>query len=232
MAETMLLNTASNGLPPAAPVPTTAATGGTVADGVYGVKVTYVTATGETVGSVNGPVTTAGGGFSTITIPSPTAIPTATGWYAYITQVGGSTFTRQQASGSPTAVGTALTLTAPPTSNGAQPPPTAGATGTTLDFGSGNTMTRVAAMMTCDPTVLTATITINGAADGSTMVPIVTFTGGLRCSAVWFNPDIHVPGVQRGPHQLHRHRERVRAGRFPWRCVSVQRRRLYRHVLS
>ena len=187
MAETMLLNTASNGLPPAAPVPTTAATGGTIADGVYGVKVTYVTATGETVGSVNGPVTTAGGGFSTLTVPSPTAIPTATGWYAYVTQVGASTFTRQQTSGSPTAVGTALTLTAPPTSNGAQPLPTAGATGTTLDFGSGNPMVRVSAMMTCDPGVTAATITVNGSADASTFVPILTFTGGLRCSAMWFN---------------------------------------------
>ena len=72
MADSLLLNTASNGLPPAAPVPTTAASGGTVAAGVYGVELTYVTAPGETAGSVSGPVTTSGA-TSTITIPSPTA---------------------------------------------------------------------------------------------------------------------------------------------------------------
>ena len=186
MADSLLLNTASNGLPPAAPVPTTAASGGTVAAGVYVVELTYVTATGETAGSVSGPVTTSGA-TSTITIPSPTAAPGATGWYAYVTQVGGTSYTRQQTAGSPTALGTALTLTAPPTSNGAAPLLTAGATGTTQDFGSGNTMVRVSAHMTCDPGVTAATITVNGSADASTFVPILTFTNGLRCSAAWFN---------------------------------------------
>ena len=65
---------------------------------------------------------------STLTVASPAANANATGWYAYITQVGGSTYTRQQTAGSPTAIGTGLTLTAPPTSTGAQPPTVAGVT--------------------------------------------------------------------------------------------------------
>lgn len=108
---------------PVAPVTTTAATGGTVAAGTYQTVVTYVNPAGETVGSASGPITTSGA-TSTITIPSPAASGNATGWYAYVSQVGGATAsaTRQQAAGSPTAIGTALTLTAPPTSTGASLP--------------------------------------------------------------------------------------------------------------
>lgn len=120
--QAMLLGTNNAPLyPPIAPVPTTAASGGTVLAGVYGVEVTYVNAAGETTGSVAGTVTTTGS-VSTITIPSPIAATGATGWYAYVTQVGGSTYTRQQTPGSPTAIGTALTITAPPSSGGANPP--------------------------------------------------------------------------------------------------------------
>ena len=110
---------------PAAPVPTTATTGGTVAAGTYPVVVTYVNGAGETVGSAAGSVTTTGT-TSTITVPSPAASTGATGWYAYVGQAGAaaSTATRQQAAGSPTAIGTALTLTAPPTSTGATAPTT------------------------------------------------------------------------------------------------------------
>lgn len=107
---------------PATPVPSTNASGGTIANGVYGVEISYVYASGgETLPSANGPVTTTGTGISTITVPSPPASPGATGWYAYVTQVNGATFTRQQTAGSPTAIGTGLTLTAPPTSTGANP---------------------------------------------------------------------------------------------------------------
>ena len=107
---------------PAQPVPTTSPAGGTVADGTYQARVTYVNANGESLASTAGSVTAAGGGTSTLTIPSPSASPGATGWYAYVTQPGGSTFTRQQTAGSPTAIGTPLTITAPPTAGGAQPP--------------------------------------------------------------------------------------------------------------
>ena len=111
------------GLPaPAQPVPTTAPAGGTVADGTYQVRVTYVNAAGESLASTAGSVTAAGGGTSTLTIPSPRRQPGATGWFGYCTQAGGATFTRQQAPGSPTAIGTPLVLTAPPTSGGAAPP--------------------------------------------------------------------------------------------------------------
>lgn len=107
----------------------TAATGGTIAAGTYLAVVSVVTPLGETIGSAVSSIVTTGT-TSTITIPSPTGIPlgpaspnftAATGWYAYVTQVGGSTFTRQQAAGSPTPIGTSLVLTAPPTSTGVNP---------------------------------------------------------------------------------------------------------------
>jgi hypothetical protein len=119
-SDTLVLLAAALGAP-ATPAPTTATTGGTVLAGTYGVKVTYVNANGESVASAMGTVTTTGS-TSTITVPSPSAKTSATGWYAYVTQAGGSTFTRQQLAGHPTAIGTSLTLTAPPTSSGLQPP--------------------------------------------------------------------------------------------------------------
>jgi hypothetical protein len=115
--------------PPPAPVPTTLGSGGTILAGTYGVIVSYTNAAGESVGSASGSVTTTGS-TSTITIPSPPTVPGATGWYAYVTQLGGTIYTRQQAPGSPTALGTNLTLTAPPTSSGTNPlnAPTTGST--------------------------------------------------------------------------------------------------------
>jgi hypothetical protein len=107
---------------PGTPVTSTATSGGTVANGTYKVETTYVTAVGETVASVSTTQVTTGTNISTLTVNSPAAATGATGWYAYWTQAGGSTYTRQQAAGSPTAIGTNLTLTAPPTSTGANPP--------------------------------------------------------------------------------------------------------------
>ena len=107
--------------PPAAPTLGTATTGGTIHDGTYSVIVSYVNANGETVGSIATAQVTSGGNLSTLTINSPASASGATGWYAYVTQNGGSSYTRQQAAGSPTAIGTNLVLTAPPTSSGAAP---------------------------------------------------------------------------------------------------------------
>jgi hypothetical protein len=106
---------------PSAPSPTNTGSGGTVLAGVYGVKITYVNAYGETVGSTAGTTTTSGS-LSVITVPSPTVSGNASGWYAYVTQAGGSTYTRQQTLGSPTAIGKSLVISAPPTSSGAAPP--------------------------------------------------------------------------------------------------------------
>jgi PKD repeat protein len=107
----------------APPIPTlsTASSGGAIAAGAYQVAVTYVTAAGETLASASRTVTTSGS-TSTLTITSPPAVNGATGWYAYVTQAGGTSYTRQQTAGSPTAIGTNLTLTAPPTGTGAAPP--------------------------------------------------------------------------------------------------------------
>lgn len=107
---------------PAAPGTSTVASGGTVANGTYQVVVTLVNAAGESIASASASQVTTGTNISTLTVNSPTAGGGATGWYAYVTQAGGSVYTRQQAAGSPTNIGTNLTLTAPPTSTGANPP--------------------------------------------------------------------------------------------------------------
>lgn len=115
---------------PSAPGVAFATTGGTVLAGTYQVVATYVNAQGETIASTASPVTPTGS-TATITITSPAAAAYATGWYAYVSQAGGTALaaTRQQAAGSPTAIGTNLVLTAPPTSTGlvAQLANTAGA---------------------------------------------------------------------------------------------------------
>lgn len=115
--------------PPAAPALQSAAVGGTVLAGTYGVILTYVNAQGETTGSVASSITTSGS-TSTLTIPTPAPSGTATGWYAYVTQANGVTFTRQQAPGSPSAIGVSLVVTAPPSGGGASVPSsnTSGAT--------------------------------------------------------------------------------------------------------
>lgn len=109
---------------PAAPTVSNSGTGGTVPAGVYQVQVTFVNAFGETVASASGSTTTTGT-TSTITITAPDGkqpVGNAVGWYAYVTQAGGSTYYRQQAAGSPTLLGNNLTLTANPTTTGANPP--------------------------------------------------------------------------------------------------------------
>lgn len=115
---------------PAAPTTGTATSGGTVLAGTYLVVVTLVNAAGESIASASASQVTTGS-TSTLTVNSPAAGGGATGWYAYVTQAGGSTYTRQQTAGSPTNIGTNLTLTAPPTSTGANPP-TVNTTGGTL----------------------------------------------------------------------------------------------------
>lgn len=134
----------AEGFVPAAPAPTNSGSGGTILAGTYQVMVSLIRADGtETLASAPGSTTTSGT-TSTITIPSPASIvgPVApqflpyTGWYAYVTQLGGQTFTRQQTAGQPTALGTSLVITAPPTSSGANPPQTDPA-GTTIDQANG-----------------------------------------------------------------------------------------------
>lgn len=104
---------------PAAPMPTTATTGGTVAANTYYGVVTYTNAVGETTGSTQLSIVTTGA-TSTITIPSPAApTPAATGWKAYLGTISGGPYYLQ---GSASAIGTNLTLTATPATSGANPP--------------------------------------------------------------------------------------------------------------
>lgn len=107
---------------PSAPLATGTTGGGTVAAGTYQVAVSYVNAYGETIVSPATPVVLSAAG--TLTIPSPPAFGTggqaATGWNAYVSQAGATALTKQN--GAPTAIGTALTISAPPTSSGSAPP--------------------------------------------------------------------------------------------------------------
>lgn len=106
---------------PPAPILATSTTGGTLTAGTYGVQVTYVNGIGETVGSIASSIATTGS-TSSITISFPVLNGNATAWYAYVTQVGGATYTRQQGVGNPTAIGSNLVLTSPPTNTGVIPP--------------------------------------------------------------------------------------------------------------
>jgi hypothetical protein len=114
-----LLNSALTA--PSAPTVTPTGAGGTLTAGVYKAAVTYVNSNGETVASSTTTASSLTSG-QTLVITAPTLVSGAAGWYAYVSQAGGSTLTRQQAAGSPTPFGTNLTLTANPTSSGAAVP--------------------------------------------------------------------------------------------------------------
>lgn len=115
---------AATGLnPPDEPALATATSGGTVAAGIYGVKITYKNATGETLASENGTIATTGA-TSTITVTSPAASGSggaaATHYLVYMTPVNGGPWKLQNGSG--TAIATDYTRTAPPVTNTAEPP--------------------------------------------------------------------------------------------------------------
>lgn len=113
---------------PSAPGLSAAGSGGTWTAQTAWVKVTLVNAQGETVASAVSSQAVAASG--TLTITSPAAAGSgagaATGWYAYIgtgaSEPADASKHRQQTLGSPTPIGTNLTLTANPTTGGAAPP--------------------------------------------------------------------------------------------------------------
>src|SRR5215472_16348821 len=81
--------------PAGAPTVNHAGTGGTVLAGVYQVKITLVTPTGETLPSPSASTTTTGS-TSTITVTAPAIVTGgAIGYHVYITAAGGSTYFRQ-----------------------------------------------------------------------------------------------------------------------------------------
>lgn len=73
---------------PVQTAPATAATGGTIADGVYFIKVTGLVNGIETAPSNEYSITTAGGSVSTVTV-NWTALAGASGYKVYVTAVGG-----------------------------------------------------------------------------------------------------------------------------------------------
>jgi PKD domain len=111
------LCSANANLTPPPPVVSTSSTGGTIQAGTYLVEITYVTAGGEQAPSAPQAITTTGG-TSTITIASPPPTSGVTGWYVYVTQPNGFTFTRQ---GGEQTVGIDDTETAPPGAGVAPP---------------------------------------------------------------------------------------------------------------
>jgi parallel beta-helix repeat protein len=151
---------------PATPSPANSGSGGTVTAGTYQVKITYTSAYGETLPSSAGSTTTSGS-TSTITIPSPAATDGASGWYAYVTQAGGSTYTRQQPSGGPSFTGTSLVLTAPPTNTGANPP------------GSNTSMPSLFASTDVGKNIV---VSGAGAAGANLVTTIATFTSATQVS--------------------------------------------------
>lgn len=114
--------------PPAAPSLPAIGSGGTWSAQTAWVKTTYVTASGETVASIVSSQPVAANGQLVITSPPALSLGglTATGWYAYVgvgaSEPADTAKYRQQAAGSPTAIGTSLTLTANPTTTGLNPP--------------------------------------------------------------------------------------------------------------
>ncbi len=117
--------------PSAAPTVTPTTGTGTVAAGTYSVVVTYTDAQGETLPSPATSATLSAQGELVVT--SPPAQAGTTGYYVYVSQVGTTTpLYRQQAAGSPTAVGTPYTLSTPPTTTGAQAPTVSTAAGTSM----------------------------------------------------------------------------------------------------
>lgn len=115
---------------PAAPALSTSGSGGTVAAGLYDVKITYVNAQGETTGSETSQITTSGS-TSTITVASPAAAGSggnaATKFKVYMSPANGGALALQNGSG--TNIGTNFTLSAPP-STGSGAVPTSNTTGT------------------------------------------------------------------------------------------------------
>ena len=154
---------------PAAPALATAITGGTVLAGVYQVEVTYVNASGETTASVSASITTTGS-TSTITIASPLPTGNASGWYAYVTQVNGSSYTRQQAPGSPSGIAASLVIAAPPTNTGLAPPGSNTATGAALVTSiSGFTNSTTVTLTAAATTTVSGTSTTYGTDDTSAL---------------------------------------------------------------
>jgi hypothetical protein len=111
---------------PDAPALTTATSGGTVDDGFYGVKITYVNANGESTASDPFYIAAAGASAdqSTITVVSPAAAGSggnaATKYKVYMTPKNGGPYKLQNSTG--TNIGTNFTLSAPPVTNTATPP--------------------------------------------------------------------------------------------------------------
>jgi len=124
---------------PDAPALTTATSGGTVADGMYGVRITYVNANGESVASEAAHITTKGASAdqSTLTVASPAAAGSggnaATKYKVYMTPKNGGPYKLQNSTG--TNIGTGFTLTAPPVTNTATAPTsnTTGAVSSVVD---------------------------------------------------------------------------------------------------
>lgn len=161
---------------PAAPVLSQAASGGSVAAGTYTLAITYVTPFGETVASATATITTSGT-TSTITVATPpwksVGALQVTGYNVYCSQAGGATLTRQNATA--IAIGTSLTISAPPTTSGAAPPTTDTALQAEITLWPANTQPTTANAEIGRVTgVATDTLTITRNQEGTTAQSVAT----------------------------------------------------------
>lgn len=97
---------------------------GGVPPGIYRVEIAYATG-GSDQSLASAPATVALTENSNIVISSP-GVPegsSVSGWYVYLTQAGGTTYSLQQALGSPVSINDSYTVSGTPNSAGPAPPP-------------------------------------------------------------------------------------------------------------
>ncbi len=126
--------------PPAVPMLSSAA-GGTLAAATYYVKVTYVTASGETLPSSESSLAVAANNLLAVTSPVAPSPPSAIGWNAYVAMVSGNEVLQNGAT--PIAIGTNWTEPTSGLVTGTKAPPAANTTGWSITQPNGfnNTLT-------------------------------------------------------------------------------------------
>lgn len=110
--------------PPAPQVTTTPVQVGGVPMGTYQVEIAYATgANSQSLASTPATVTLTQNSNVMISSPPLPQDGAVNGWYVYLTQAGGATYSLQQSLGSPLLINTDYTLSGTPSSSGPAPPP-------------------------------------------------------------------------------------------------------------
>ncbi len=109
--------------PPLPKVTTSPVQVGGVPPGTYRLEIAYATPSGQSLASAPVNVTLSQSSDIMISPPPSPQGGTVTGWYVYLTQAGGSTYSLQQPANTPVGINTNYTVTGAPSSTGAAPPP-------------------------------------------------------------------------------------------------------------